>query len=64
MIEIIALTAALILVVLIAAFAWVSKKRLDKMQDDVFDLIDETYSLRLRLGDIEHATILRKAGEE
>jgi hypothetical protein len=62
MIEIIALAAAAALVPAIVAFAWVTKRRLDEIQDQIFFLADQLIHIR---GLIEQPPyILRKAGEE
>ena len=62
MIEIITLAAAAALVPAIAAFAWVTKRRLDEIQDQIFFLADQLIHIR---GLIEQPPyILRKAGEE
>jgi hypothetical protein len=49
MIEIIALAAALLLVPALTAFAWIAKKRIDELQDEVFALTDEVQELKHRV---------------
>ena len=53
MIEIIALTASAVLVPAIAAFAWIAKKRIDELQDEVFALSDEVRALEHRVSNWE-----------
>ena len=62
MIEIIALAAALLLVPALTAFAWIVKKRIDELRDQIFFLADQSIHIR---GLIEQPPyILGKAGEE
>jgi|LakMenEpi03Aug12_release.lakeMendotaPanAssembly.Ray.scaffolds.fasta_scaffold973197_3 hypothetical protein len=60
MIEIIALTAAAALVPAIAAFAWIAKKRVDELQDEIFLLTDEIRALRHQAKNPEYYEMARQ----
>ena len=65
MIEIVALTAAAVLVPAIAAFAWISKKRIDELQDEVFALTDALQSLSYKYeSHVYHEKILWNRWDE
>lgn len=57
MIEIIALTA---LIAALTAFAWVSKKRINELQDEVFLLTDELRALRHKAKNPEYYEMARQ----
>lgn len=60
MIEIIALAAAALLTVSLAALAWVSKKRIDELQDEVFLLTDQLRALRHQVKNPEYYEMARQ----